>query len=125
MSTFRYVFLLIYFLFHALLLLGSILTISKIKQSDFKFINGFINDENLFLNSSNLITFTVIGLILFLINAVMLWTDVSREKKKMVSKDREIMELKAKLFDIHGTQPVPKGNPAEKSESTDKNQENL
>jgi predicted membrane protein len=116
MSTFRYVFLLIYFLFHALLLMGSILTISKIRESDFKFINGFINDENLLLNSSNLITFTVLGLILFGINALMLWMDSGREKKKLEAKDREIIELKAKLFDIHGTKPVSSGKPAIESE---------
>lgn len=101
MSTFRYIFLLIYFLFHALLLLGSIMTIGKIKESDFKFINGFINDENLFLNSSNLLTFTGIGLVLFGVNMIFLWNDMRREKNMIQAKDREIMALKAKLFDLH------------------------
>ena len=110
MSTFRYVFLLIYFLFHALLLLGSILTISKIKGSDFKFINGFINDENLFLNSSNLITFTIVGLILFGINAVMLWMDSKQDKKAITTRDQEIMSLKAKLFDLQDKKGVKSGD---------------
>lgn len=110
MSTFRYVFLLIYFLFHALLLLGSILTISKIKGSDFKFINGFINDENLFLNSSNLITFTIVGLILFGINAVMLWMDSKQDKKAITTRDQEIMSLKAKLFDLQDKKEVKSGD---------------
>ena len=101
MSTFRYIFLLIYFLFHALLLLGGIRTITKIRESDFKFINGFINDENLFLNSSNLITFTIIGLVLFGINAFIFWYDKNREKRRLAKKDAEINALKAKLFDIN------------------------
>jgi predicted membrane protein len=117
MSTFRYVFLLIYFLFHALLLLGSIRTITKIKESDFKFINGFINDENLLLNSSNLITFTIIGLVLFGINAIMLWYDRSREKRRLSQKDAEINSLKAKLFDLQGTPPeVPSKTTTESGE---------
>ncbi|MEJ2005209.1 MAG: hypothetical protein P8X57_09650 [Cyclobacteriaceae bacterium] len=105
MSTLRYIFLLIYFIFHAILLLGGIQTISKIRESDFKFINGFSNDENLFLNSSNLITFTIVGLVLFAINAFMLWYDRNREKRRLAKKDAEINELKAKLFDIRDSTP--------------------
>jgi len=124
MSTIRYIFLLIYFLFHALLLIGSIRTISKIRESDFKFINGFINDENLFLNSSNLITFTVVGLLLFGINAFMLWYNRGREKRRLSKKDAEINALKAKLFDIRDPEaPKTEGPETNEPESHNKSTE--
>lgn len=107
MSTIRYIFLLIYLLFHVFLLIGSIMTINKIRESDFKFINGFIQNENLLLNSSNLITFTVIGLILYGINVIWIWNDKRRMQKKLKDKEHEVMALKAKLFDLSPSTTSP------------------
>ena len=107
MSTIRYIFLLIYLLFHVFLLIGSIMTINKIRESDFKFINGFIQNENLLLNSSNLITFTVIGLILYGIHVIWIWNDKRRMQKKLKEKEHEVMALKAKLFDLSPSTTSP------------------
>lgn len=109
MSTFRYVFLLLYCLFHVLLLLGSLYTISKIGDSDFTFIRGFIENENTLLTSSNLINFTVFGLLLFGLNVFLIWRDSKRLKKQNDAKDREIIALKAQLFDLTpGTPATPR-----------------
>lgn len=120
MGTFRYIFLLLYFLFHVFLVVGALLTISKIRNSDFKFINGFINDENLLLNSSNLIIFTILGLILFGVNALMIRMLISGKKKQLDAKDAEVVALKAKLYDKQGTAVAvepPKDSPSAKDSS--------
>ena len=119
MSTFRYVFLLLYCLFHVLLLLGSLYTISKISDSDFTFIRGFIENENTFLTSSNLINFTVFGLLLFGLNVFLIWRDSKRLKKQNDAKDREIMALKAQLFDLTpGTPPAQESLPTADNNET-------
>jgi hypothetical protein len=91
-----------------LLVIGSYITIAKIDESDFKFINGFIQNENLFITSSNLINFTIFGLLLCGLNVFMIWRDKKRIKKKLDTKEHEVMALKAQLFDLSpGTAPAP------------------
>jgi hypothetical protein len=94
------------------------MTISKIRESDFKFINGFIQNENLFLNSSNLITFTVVGLILYGINVIWIWNDKRRIQKKLKDKEHEVMALKAQLFDLSPSTPsVPPATEANQEDT--------
>lgn len=101
MGTSKYVFYLIYFIFHILLIGGSIYMMNRLGVSDFKWINGFISGDNMVFNKGNIIFFSILGLILFLINVVMVNVQISSSKKKIVKLEGEINSLKAKIYDLN------------------------
>jgi len=113
MSTPKYVFFLIYFIFHVLLLGGTIYMMNRLGESDYGWINGFVSGDNLVFNETNITIFAVLGLILFLVNVVMVNMQISGSKKREQKLEGEVNSLKAKLYDLQDAQkPVsPKQAP--------------
>lgn len=101
MGTSKYVFYLIYFIFHILLIGGSIYMMNRLGVSDFEWINGFISGDNMVFNKGNIIFFSILGLILFLINVVIVNIQISSSKKKIMKLEGEINSLKAKIYDLN------------------------
>jgi hypothetical protein len=126
MSTPKYIFYLIYFIFHVLLIGGSIYMMNRIDASDFNFINGFVGGDNIIFTKGNVIFFSILGIILFLINIVMVNMQITGAKKRQVKMESEINSLKAKIYDLNEAQiPTglrkadPKKNPSASSSESD------
>ncbi len=126
MSTPKYVFYLIYFIFHVLLLGGTIYMMNRLGESDYGWINGFVNGDNLIFNEANITLFAVLGLILFLINVVMVNIQAGSSKKKVQKLENEVNSLKARLYDLQDAQSpgtrksTPSSAPEDAGEDPDK-----
>ncbi len=104
MSTSKYVFYLIYFIFHVLLIGGSIYMIILLGESNFGWINSFVIGDNLIFNEGNIIIFSVVGMVLFLVNVVLVNVQLTGANKRESKLENEVNSLKAKLYDLQDAQ---------------------
>ncbi|UII28926.1 hypothetical protein LVD15_10995 [Fulvivirga maritima] len=86
------IFYLIYFLFHVSLLLASIYV--NYKSEDFEFLINLRGHMDL------MIYVTILGLILFFVDVVLVTMTVRSHKKEKEKLEHEINSLKAKMFDL-------------------------
>ncbi len=113
MSTPKYIFYLIYFIFHFLLFFGAKVLIDIVSENDFEEIGKFLNNENLLINKSYVIPFVIFGLILYLINLLLVNLQIRSHKKKVAKLEGEVNSLKAKLYDLQDAKGI------ERKKSTD------
>ncbi|MFA0962543.1 hypothetical protein AB9P05_12130 [Roseivirga sp. BDSF3-8] len=82
MKNFKFIFLAIYFLYHLALVI-LVLTI----DNSFQFV------------MNNMVPGALLGMLLFLINLGMVITLVSRYKKRLGKLEKEILEVKSRVYD--------------------------
>lgn len=82
MKNFKFIFLSIYFLYH----LALVILVLTIDQS-FQFI------------MNNMVPGALLGMLLFLINVFMVVTLVTRYKKRLGKLQKEILEVKSRVYD--------------------------
>lgn len=114
------IFLIIYLLFHLILLVSAIVV--NLRSEDFEFLFS-VRD-----NMSMTVWFAIIGMILFVINVVMITSSTSHHTKKEEGLRQEINSLKAKMYDLQDARktsasPTTRTNPTtpakpEKTEPT-------
>lgn len=105
------IFLIVYLVFHLVLLVAAIVVNQR--AEDFKFLFS-VRD-----NMGAAVWFAVVGLILFILNAMMVSISTRNHEKTEEKLRQEINTLKSKLYDLQDTRPTqtPTPLPKEKPET--------
>ncbi|MGK7392527.1 MAG: hypothetical protein ACNS60_19385 [Candidatus Cyclobacteriaceae bacterium M2_1C_046] len=110
------IFLIIYLVFHLLLLVSAIVV--NLRSEDFEFLFS-VRDQ-----MGTMVWFAIIGLVLFIINVIIMSVSNNHHKKKEEELRQEINSLKAKIYDLQDakssvtpTQPTTPVKPVEKKPS--------
>lgn len=77
---------------------------NRLAESDWGWVNSFVSGDNLIFNQSNIIIFSVVGMILFLVNVLLVNVQLTGAKKRESNLESEINSLKAKLYDLQDAQ---------------------
>ncbi|MEQ8926785.1 MAG: hypothetical protein RLO81_13280 [Fulvivirga sp.] len=102
------IFLIIYFIFHVILLVVSIYV--NYRSEDFEFLLWLRGKMDLMVYVS------AIGLVLYFVNVLLLGLDAKTHEKEKFALEQEVNALKAKMYDLQevseaskkGTKPVVK-----------------
>lgn len=86
------IFLIVYLVFHVILLVGAIVV--NLRSEDFEFLFS-VRD-----NMAGTVWFAVLGLLLFIINVIIISVSTRNHEKQEEKLRQEINSLKAKVYDL-------------------------
>lgn len=114
------IFLIFYFVFHVVLLVGAIVV--NLRSEDFEFLFS-VRD-----NMAGTVWFAVLGMLLFIINVIMISLSTRSHKKSEEKLRQEINSLKAKVYDLQDVSASSRSSittdTTEKDSKTPPNNEN-
>lgn len=94
------IFLIIYLIFHLILLVGAIVV--NVRSEDFEFLFS-VRD-----NMAMTVWYAIIGLVLFIINVITITASTRHYSKKEENLKQEINSLKAKIYDLQDAKGTSK-----------------
>ena len=107
------IFLIIYLVFHLVLLVAAIVV--NLRAEDFEFLFS-VRD-----NMASTVWFSIIGMILFIINVIMISMSTRNHEKEKEKLRQEVNSYKAKIYDLQDAKPTtpvthstPKNSPEDR-----------
>lgn len=97
------IFLIIYLIFHLILLVAAIIV--NLRAEDFEFL--FAVRDNMSLT----VWFGIVGLVLFVINVILISASTRHHSKKEEGLRQEINSLKAKMYDLQDAKGTTSSTP--------------